>query len=68
MPNFIVHGRPAARTDVDVLAVRLEYSQEVGFQDDKGQLKTPNRGTDVVLAEAKAGHIEKLNPNSEVGS
>jgi hypothetical protein len=61
MPNFIVHGRPAARTDVDVLAVRLEYSQEACFQDDKGELKTPDRGTDVVLAEAKGGCTEKLN-------
>jgi hypothetical protein len=61
MPNFIVHGRPGARTDVDVLAVRLEHSQEAGFQDDKGQLRTPDRGTDVVLAEAKEGCVDRLN-------
>jgi hypothetical protein len=43
MPNFIAHGRPTAKTDVDVLAVRLEHSREAGFQDDKNRLQIPTQ-------------------------
>ena len=61
MPNFIAHGRPAAKTDVDVLAIRLGHSFEANFQDDKGQLKIPDRGTDVVFVEVKEDYIGTLN-------
>jgi hypothetical protein len=61
MPNFIAHGRPSAKTDVDVLAVRLEHSCEATFADDRERLAIPDRGVDVIFAEAKNGPIQKLN-------
>jgi len=59
-PNFIVHGRPSARTDVDVLAVRFPYSEESNFKDDS-ELRLSHDRIDVVLAEAKSGPISSLN-------
>ena len=61
MPNFIAHGRRGAKTDVDVLAVRFRYSCEARFADDNERLQIPGTPVDVVFAEAKEGHIEKLN-------
>jgi hypothetical protein len=60
IPNFIVHGRPAALTDVDVLAVRLPYSSESRFIDD-GELGIPKDRIDIIFAEAKRGEIRSLN-------
>jgi hypothetical protein len=53
MPNFIAHGRPTARTDVDVLAVRLEHSHEATFQDDRARSR--------FLAEARMLSLQKRN-------
>jgi hypothetical protein len=61
MPNFIVHGRLAARTDVDVLAVRFRHSCEARFADDNEQLHIPDTPVDVVFAEVKEGCVNSLN-------
>ena len=60
IPNFIVHGRPAALTDIDVLAVRFPYSSESLLLDD-GELGIPKDMTDIIFAEAKRGEIRSLN-------
>jgi hypothetical protein len=53
MPNFIVHGPGgSARTDIDVLGVRLPYSCEYPFKDDAALGLTCGK-TDVVIAESK---------------
>ena len=58
LPNFIAHG---GLTEVDVLAVRFPYSSE-GFQDDaRLEITGGHPEKDIVLAEAKRSHIDKLN-------
>jgi hypothetical protein len=61
MPNFIAHDRSQTKTEVDVFAVRLQHSCEAGFQDDNIQLGIPEKGIDVILAEAKTRSMDKLN-------
>ncbi len=52
MPNFIVHGQPGSRTDIDILGVRFPYSRESDFYDDIDHLRFPDNKVDIVFAEA----------------
>lgn len=65
MPNFIAHGQPGVRTEVDVLAVRFPHSKEYG--DDMQMLKIPTEKVDVVLAESKPDRCSLNGPWKESG-
>lgn len=65
MPNFIAHGQPGPRTDVDVLAVRFPHSRE--YEDDMCPLKIPTARIDVIFAEATKGRCKLNGPWKAAG-
>ncbi len=58
--NFYAHDSHETLGEIDVIGVRFPHSRELEFKDSDA-LKIPEGKIDLVLAEAKRGHIDSLD-------